>query len=195
MNEDSALMCPWTERVSALIDGELPSDQVEMARVHLRTCESCTALARTDGDHLPKPVAAIADRLALRLQGFPARVRTHHRILLAVVGVLLLIGSIPDFGRGNSRGVAFHDLRHLAIWQVAVGVAVVSAAITFRISRLITVMMVTFLALTLFATAYDLVTGHRGPWADPLHVVEVVAVVAILRIVAPIRRLSIRTST
>jgi hypothetical protein len=195
MNEDVSKMCPWTERVSALIDGELSADQVDMARVHIRSCESCAALARTDGDFLPKPVVAIADRLTHHLQGFPARVRIHHRILLAVVGVLLLIGSIPDFGRGNSRGVAFHDLRHLAIWQVAIGVAVVSAAITFRISRLITVMMLTFLALTVFATVYDLVTGHRGPWADPLHVVEVVAVVAILRIVAPFRRLSMQTST
>lgn len=195
MNENPFETCPWTERVSALIDGELSADQVDMVRIHIRSCVSCTALARTDEDFLSKPVVAIADRLAHRLQGFPTRLRTHHRILLAVVGVLLLIGSIPDFGRGNSRGVAFHDLRHLAIWQVAVGVAVVSAAITFRISRLITVMMVTFLALTVFATAYDLVTGHRGPWADPLHVVEVVAVVVILRVVAPFRRLSMQTST
>lgn len=195
MNDDASQVCPWTERVSALIDGELSADQVDMARVHIRSCDSCAALARTDGDFRSEPIVAVADRLAHRLQSFPTRVRAHHRILLAVVGALLLIGSIPDFGRGNSRGDAFHDLRHLAIWQVAVGVAVVSAAITFRISRLITVMMVTFLALTVFATAYDLVTGHRGPWADPLHVVEVVAVVAILRIVAPFRRLSMQTST
>jgi len=191
MNDMTGL-CPWTERVSALIDGELPAVQEEMTRSHVRSCESCTRLMRTDSGLTG---TSITDRLNIHFHGLPTRLRPSHRIILAAIGILLLVGSIPAFGRGNSRGDAFHDLRHLAIWQVAIGVTVLTAAITFRISRLISVMMVTFLALTVFATAYDLVTGHRGPWADPLHVVEVVAVVAILRIVAPFRRLSMQTST
>lgn len=190
MSDVSSRSCPWSERVSALIDGELPAEQEIMARTHVKSCATCAALIRTDGDFLTDPAPPITDRLASRLQNLPTRVHFHHRALLATVGILLLAGSIPDFGRGNSRGDAFHDLRHLAIWQVAIGVAVLSAAMTFRISRLITVMMVTFLALTVFATGYDLITGHRGPWADPLHVVEVIAGVAILRLVWPYRRLA-----
>jgi hypothetical protein len=106
--------------------------------------------------------------------------------------VAIVVGSFPGFVRGNTSGDAFHDLRHLSIWQVAIGVAVASAGITTRFSRLILVMVAVFLLLTGVAVVYDLVTDHRGPWADPTHVIEVVAALVLARLAYPYTRTSAR---
>lgn len=120
---------------------------------------------------------------------FPRRDTPQVRAFLAIVGTLIILGSMPGFIRGNTSGNSFHELRHLSIWQVSIGVGVLSAAISFGISRLLMAMIATFLALSLAATIYDLTTGHRGPWTDPLHIVEIAAVLAMTRLVLPQLRL------
>jgi hypothetical protein len=107
------------------------------------------------------------------------------RVLLLIVGVFILVNSAPSYVRGNTSGDALHDLRHLAIWQAAIGVAVIASAISFRISRILTVMLGTFLALTATASVYDIATGHRGPWTDYMHVLEVLAVILVLKLIWP----------
>jgi len=181
--------CPWADRVSAHIDGELPAGQTVMLEAHLKNCSRCRALVDHDPPITVIGNSSVADSASMITLNFPIRATARNRTLLGIVGVLILIGSLPAFGRGNTGGNTLHDLRHLAIWQMAIGVAVVTAAITFRISRLLTAMLLTFLVLTVVATLYDLLTGHRGPWADPLHVVEVVAVLVVLRLVLPYRQL------
>jgi len=47
------------------------------------------------------------------------------------------------------------------------------------------VIISTFLVLTAIATIYDLLTGHRGPWTDPIHLVEIAAVLAMMRLIYP----------
>lgn len=182
--------CPWADRVSAHIDGEIQADQVLMLEAHLKICQRCRTLIEHEARVTVNPQSRLDEDASLTGLDFPIRATALNRTLLAIVGVLILIGSIPAFGRGNTGGDTLHDLRHLAIWQVAIGVAVVTAAITFRISRLLATMLVTFLILTVVATLYDLVTGHRGPWADPLHVIEVVAVLVVLRLALPYRHLA-----
>lgn len=184
MTHEPTESCPWTERVSALIDGELPLEQREMVTSHAQTCSTCFPLFDQD-----RQIRTVVDRDFVGATGpslaFPIRHSLQLRVLLAVIGILIVVGSLPGFVRGSTDGNSLHDLRHLAIWQVAIGVGVLSASISFRISRLLTVMISTFLLLTAIATIYDLATGHRGPWTDPLHLVEIAAVLAIMRLIYP----------
>jgi peptidoglycan/LPS O-acetylase OafA/YrhL len=184
VDSQEEILCPWWERVSALIDSELPYAQQEMVLSHTQSCTTCAVLLNQQSqfETSPSPNAAIATRLSMT---FPQRNTPQLRALLAIIGVLIILGSVPGFIRGNTDGNSFHDLRHLSIWQFAIGVGTLSAAISFRISRLLTVVISTFLLLTAVATVYDLLTGHRGPWTDSLHLVEIAAALAILRMVYP----------
>lgn len=187
MNETRIPECPWTERVSAMLDGEIPDRERDMVEVHALGCMVCKSITKVTS---PRSGHATNDRVEAILYAIPDRLSPSLRVALVIVGALILSASTPNFVRGNTMGDALHDLRHLAIWQVSIGVTVLTAAVTFRLSRLITVMLTTFLGLTAAAVAYDLLTGHRGPWADATHVVEVVAVLLVLRLVWPQLRLS-----
>ena len=110
------------------------------------------------------------------------------RILAIIVGLLIVFGSAPGFVRGSTNGDALHDLRHLSIWQVAVGLAVLSTGFTVRFSRILLVLVGAFLVLTGTAAVYDAFTGHRGPWTNPTHMVEVIAALILLRFSLPLAR-------
>ena len=184
MDSHEEVLCPWWERVSALIDGELPDAQHEMVLSHGQSCATCATLLNHHSQ-FATPTSrntAVTSRLSM---AFPQRNTPQLRALLAIIGVLIILGSVPGFIRGNTDGNSFHDLRHLSIWQFAIGVGTLSAAISFRISRLLTVVISTFLLLTAVATVYDLLTGHRGPWTDPLHLVEIAAAIALMRLIYP----------
>lgn len=177
--------CEWGDRVSAMIDGELPELQRELVASHTRTCERCRDIVHGDGAFVTANRSDVQARLDGLLTVLPTRASRRGRFVLALVGLVILVGSAPDFVRGNTSGNSLHDLRHLAIWQASIGVGVMSAAMTFRLSRLITVILGTFLLLTSVAGTYDAATGHRGPWTDPLHIVEILAVLLLLRLVWP----------
>jgi hypothetical protein len=66
----------------------------------------------------------------------------------------------------------------------------VALSVSFRLSLFITATTTSFLVFTTVATLVDLVMGHRGPWTDVTHVVEVVALIVLLAIVKPRIRLS-----
>lgn len=181
MTDQSIGDCPWFERMSALVDGELRLEEVDLVRAHASTCPICSALgaaevgvAHVSRAREERPSIVIPDRLTPVI-----------RMGLALAGVVILVASMPDFVRGNTMGETLHDLRHLAIWQASVGVAVLTASVTFRTSRLLATILVTFLLLTTGSVAYDIVTGHRGPWTDTTHIVEVVAVILVMRLVWP----------
>lgn len=189
MSETNVPECLWVDRVSAMLDGEIPDAEREMIEAHAAGCPVCMSIADLTS---ARSVHTPNDRVGAILQAIPDRLSPSVRVALVVVGVVILGSSTPDFVRGNTMGNALHDLRHLAIWQASIGVAVLTAAVTFRVSRLVTVMLGTFLALTAAAAAYDVVTGHRGPWTDTTHVVEVAAVLLVLRLVWPQLRLPSR---
>jgi hypothetical protein len=184
MDSQEEILCPWWDRVSALIDGELPDVQQEMVFSHTQSCVTCAALLNQHSQFETSlnRNAAIALRSPIT---FPQRNTPQLRALLAIIGVIITLGSIPGFISGSTDGNNFHDLRHLSIWQFAIGVGTLSAAISFRISRVLAVMISTFLLLTAIATIYDLLTGHRGPWTDPLHLVEIAAALAMMHLVYP----------
>jgi hypothetical protein len=178
-------LCAWSERVSSLLDGELPDAEQELVRTHTRTCFSCSTLISMNGALPNEASTSTTNSRSDFLHLIPQRPSRLLRVLLLIVGGFILANSAPSFVRGNTNGDALHDLRHLAIWQAAIGVAVISSAISFRISRTLTVMLGTFLSLTVIASVYDIATGHRGPWTDYMHVLEVLAVVLVLRLIWP----------
>ena len=182
MNLETKDECPWWERVSSMIDGELDDAQIPLVQAHSETCVMCSRLVPGVVEGARR--SSVVDRLA----PLPFERSRSFRVAAVVVGLAIVVGSVPGFVRGNTSGDALHDLRHLSIWQVAVGVAVASAGVTTRFSRLILVLVGTFLLLTAVATVYDLVTGHRGPWTDPTHVVEVVAALILARFALPLTR-------
>lgn len=162
-----------------MLDGELPAAQIEMVRRHVASCRICDALARNDAgmtEARKQPFAFNSSFLApsLRLRG-----------AAALLGSLIILMSFPDFVRGSALGVTFHDLRHLAIWQTAVGITILAGAVTFRLSRLLVILVGSFLVMTLAAVVYDVITGHQGPWTDPAHIAEVLAVIVFLTMLSP----------
>jgi hypothetical protein len=173
--------------VSALVDGELPADERDLVVRHARGCPTCTALSTAD--RVVAGARSVAGVAAMAYGGIGPRMRTLVRIGLAAAGTALVVASTPDVVRGSTVGASLHDLRHLAIWQAAIGVAVVAAAATLRLSRLVLVLAGTFVVLTAAAGAYDAVTGHPGPWRDPTHVLEVVAAVLLLCLTWPYVRI------
>ena len=193
MSDLSHKTCPWALRVSALLDHELPQPEEQMVLLHARSCSACSVLILNEPHIATDQQIATYPTLNLALS-VPVRMTPLLRGILALVGLLIVIGSASGFVRGNTSGDVLHDLRHLSIWQASIGVAMLSAAISFRISRLLAVMMVTLIALTLVSTVYDIVTGHKGPWTDPLHLIETVAVVVILWLIFPQARLRATTS-
>jgi len=184
MDNETFSSCPWLERVSAFLDGELPFAEQEMVATHAQSCTVCNSvLNQSDVFNGPSRLMGVAQpRPFLE---FPQRNTPLLRAILAIIGTVIIMGSVPGFIRGSTNGNSVHDLRHLSIWQVAIGAGVISASISFRISRLLTVIIAAFLLLTTIATVYDLLTGHRGPWTDPLHLVEIAGVLAIMRLIYP----------
>lgn len=182
MNSDPTKTCEWIERVSAMIDGELNATETPLVRAHARGCAVCSQLnvelSRS------KQASAIVDRAVKS----PLERSSSLRILAIIVGLLIVLGSAPGFVRGSTNGDALHDLRHLSIWQVAVGLAVLSTGFTVRFSRVLLVLVGAFLVLTGTAAVYDAFTGHRGPWTDPTHMVEVIAALILLRFSLPLAR-------
>jgi hypothetical protein len=174
------------------VDGELGESELPMVLKHLDSCRSCGALLAADAS-IPRGAGLTVEPPSPALPTPTGQLPLLLRIALVVVGTVILVGSGPNFIRGNTSGDALHDLRHLAIWQVAVGLAVISAAVTFRLSRILAVAVGTFLSLTCIAVIYDLLTGHRGPWTDPVHVVEVLAVLLLIAVAWPRLRLAIKS--
>ena len=185
MDQDRNKACSWSERVSALIDGELPKDQSELVFAHIRSCSGCASLVEQLGEFEGAILrtASVARDVSFGMNfGAPS---FGVRIIAGFVGAIIVLVSTPRFIQGSTGGDVLHDLRHLSIWQLAIGFAVLTTAFTKRVSRLLVVLVISFLLLTGIAAVYDLLTGHNGPWTDPMHLVEVVAVLAVLRMISP----------
>jgi hypothetical protein len=99
--------------------------------------------------------------------------------------------AVMNFVNGSVNDEAMHDLRHLGIWQASLGISVVVLSFWFRLSLFIVSTTTSFIVLTTVATVFDLVMGHRGPWADATHVIEACVVVLLLILSWPRARLTI----
>ena len=186
MNED--LDCPWLERVSASLDGEIPEVELEMVRVHAASCIGCRRLI-----HAAQVLGAsheVGRKSVVRSEAILVERSVLLRTFLGIFGALLLILAISNFLRGSSSHDDLHDVRHLAVWQASLGASVVILSLSFRLSLFVVATTTSFLVFTSVASVVDLVMGHRGPWADVTHLVEAGVVVLMLLITKPRARLS-----
>ncbi len=191
------LDCPRWDDVSAAVDGELAPASAEAALAHARRCAHCRLLLE-----LP-PASGTAGRGAtLRAvpdndAGLPvdsaltgAERRWLHdrvgRVLLAGVALVIIGSGLPNYLEpAGSDGAASHTLRHVASWQIAFGIGLLVAAWLSRFSHALLALATAFVALTLTASVVDLLSGHRGPLAEWVHLVELVAVVLLWRMTPP----------
>ena len=177
--------CPRWEQVSAAVDGELAEPDRSRALDHARGCAYCGPLLATTAGPADHP-AVTADAPALdhsRLSGRERRwLRARWtRWLLAAAAVIIVAEAIPAYATGHGHGLDTeahaHTARHLATWQIGFGVGLLVAALMSRLSHAMLALAATFATLTITATVIDIISGHRGPWTESVHLIELVAVV------------------
>jgi hypothetical protein len=180
------LDCPWIEVVSAAADAELGLLDREAALAHAARCPTCGAIAgvsigpaRPFGVGGPFAQDAMSRRERRWLNGKIAR------RLLIFLAVIIVAEAVPQYLVGDGFAAESHTLRHLTAWQVAFGVALFVAAKVSRMTSSMLAFATTFATLTITAKVIDLTVGHRGPWADPVHLIELAAVGLLWRI-APV---------
>lgn len=186
--------CPWWEQVSAGADGELPEAERAAADAHATTCPDCSASLRTLGTLRPSMHAATAidssgasvldpERLSDREQRWLGG--RWARRLLVVAAIVIVVDAIPTYISGEGVSAESHAARHLAAWQIGFGVGLFVAAWVSRMSHAMLALAATFATLTVVAKAIDMIGGHRGPWADSVHLVELVGVFLLWRLTPP----------
>jgi hypothetical protein len=186
--------CVWWEQVSASADGELPEPERAAADAHAATCANCsTALRATAALRpAPHPAAAIESSGASvfdpqRLTGGERRWLGGRwaRRLLIVAAIIIVLEAVPAYIRGEGLSAESHAARHLAAWQIGFGVGLLVAAWVSRMSHAMLALAATFAALTVGATTIDLISGHSGPWAESVHLVELIGVFLLWRLTPP----------
>jgi hypothetical protein len=104
------------------------------------------------------------------------------RRLLVVAALVIVAEAIPSYIRGEGLTSQTHATRHLASWQIGFGVGLFVAAWFSRMSHAMLALAATFAILTTTATALDVVSGHRGPLTEWVHLVEVIGVFLLWRL-------------
>lgn len=176
--------CPWWERVSAAVDGELSGSERHAALDHAAGCPQCAALL---GLATATAARAFSDTTAERLHRDERRWFSGRstRVLLVVVAVILIAEAVPTYLSSNDLGRQAHTARHLATWQIAFGVGMIVAGWVSRLSHAMLALAASIALLTVTATVVDVVAGHRGPLAESVHLVELVAVALLWRMTPP----------
>lgn len=99
-----------------------------------------------------------------------------------IAAIVIVADAVPTYISGDGLTAEAHAARHLASWQIGFGVGLFVAAWMSRMSHAMLAFAGTFAALTIAAKAIDVIGGHRGPWADSVHLVELVGVFLLWRL-------------
>ncbi|MFZ4585278.1 MAG: zf-HC2 domain-containing protein [Acidimicrobiia bacterium] len=172
------------EALSASRDGEPGGIDSALVADHVERCSACRAFAstiraldvpqqETKRDITPNILAAIAHESDSR------RARPL-RFLLCGVAILQLLIAIPILVSGNEPGASTHLARHLASFDIAVGIGFLAAA--WRPRHIAGMLPVAgALVAGLVATAlFDLGNGVSHTIAEAVHVLEVVGLVTLV---------------
>lgn len=168
--------CDWWEDVSASLDDENSRRSRSDLDAHLASCAECDRMAksptfaRTPFETAPLPLPE--DRLDPAEDHWLRGVWS--RRALMVVAIVFVAEGVPAFLGGIDAGA--HAARHLATWQIGFGVGLLVAGWMSRLSQAMLALAFTVTGLTLVTAVIDVVTGHQGPLAEMVHLVEVVAV-------------------
>lgn len=176
-------VCAWWELVSAAADGELDEADQRAALDHARRCQMCSAIVTvSDTPSIPTAVPVPIDTAALTRRERRWLGGRWTRWLLMVAAIVIVIEAVPTYISGEGLTAEAHAARHLASWQIGFGVGLFVAAWMSRMSQAMLAFAATFAALTIVAKTIDVIGGHRGPWADSVHLVELVAVFLLWRL-------------
>lgn len=178
------MRCEWWESVSALADGEVADAERAEVETHLESCRACQDGLRATTDLLARiRLSAVADTEAVPTAaaltpGERRWLRTRWaRIALVAAGLAIVAFAVPESFQGDTKDSAGHVARHLATWQIGFGVGLVVAAVQSRFSQAMLAMAGAVALLTVVTTVVDVAFGHRGPWAESVHVVELIGIV------------------
>jgi hypothetical protein len=176
-------VCAWWELVSAAADGELDDADQRAALDHAHRCPMCSTIVTMSATP-PIPVAAPdpIDTAALTLRERRWLGGRWTRWLLMIAAIVIVTEAVPTYISGEGLTAEAHAARHLASWQIGFGVGLFVAAWMSRMSQAMLAFAATFAALTIVSKAIDVIGGHRGPWADSVHLVELVAVFLLWRL-------------
>jgi hypothetical protein len=195
---DGVTVCAWWELVSAAADGELDEADQSTAMEHARRCQTCSAIVAMRptiaGPQVAAAVPAPIDEAALTRRERRWLDERWTRALLIVAAIVIVVEAVPTYIGGQGLTAEAHVARHLASWQIGFGVGLFVAAWMSRMSHAMLAFAATFAALTIVAKVIDVIGGHRGPWADSVHLVELVAVFLLWRL-APTHLLPWRRRT
>lgn len=178
--------CAWTELVSAAADGELDDSDRRVALAHAQHCQHCSVLVAVS---IPQPDPTIVGPVSSPIDAAALTKRERRwlggrwtRWLLMVAAIVIVADAVPTYISGDGLSAEAHAARHLASWQIGFGVGLFVAAWMSRMSHAMLAFAGTFAALTIAAKAIDVIGGHRGPWADSVHLVELVGVFLLWRL-------------
>jgi hypothetical protein len=180
---DDVTVCAWWELVSAAADGELDDADQRAAFAHAQRCRTCSTIVTMTG--LPSPVTVApspVDPAALTRRERRWLGGRWTRVLLMVAAIVIVVEAVPTYVSGQGLTAEAHAARHLASWQIGFGVGLFVAAWMSRMSHAMLAFAATFAALTIISKAVDVIGGHRGPWADSVHLVELIAVFLLWRL-------------
>ena len=176
--------CVFWERVSALLDGDLPPREREFIAAHQRRCAHCRT--RTEALHTlgigQQPTAPPSPTTAAELRCFGGR---RGRALLALVGVAIATAGLPAMVNSDTADGAAHLARHLATWQIGFGIGLIVAARTTRLTHAMLALGASAALLTIVSSFVDIVFGHQGPLAEGIHLIELIGVVLLWALVPP----------
>lgn len=176
--------CPeWKQYVDTASD-EHTSPARSAAIEHTHLCSYCgPRKAALDTPIIPTPLAI--EKLAPREKRW-LRARWT-RWFLAASALFIIIEAIPGYAAGDGHGLSSqaHAARHLATWQIGFGAGLLVAAIMSRLTHAMLALAVTFGALTVVATAIDILSGHSGPWAESVHLIELAGVFLLWQLAPP----------
>ncbi len=176
-------VCAWWELVSAAADGELDEADRRAALAHARRCQMCSAIVTASATpSIPAALPAPIDMAALTRRERRWLGGRWTRWLLMVAAIVIVTEAVPTYISGEGLTAEAHAARHLASWQIGFGVGLFVAAWMSRMSQAMLAFAATFAALTIVSKAIDVIGGHRGPWADSVHLVELVAVFLLWRL-------------
>jgi hypothetical protein len=185
--------CPWLEVVSSAADGELATAADQAAALaHAQRCRTCSSIltmspalvAANSGAATVKAAPVSIDRSAFTAQERRWLNGKWNRRLLMIAAVTIVVEGVPRYISGGLTAEAY-AARHVASWQIGFGVGLFVAAWITRMSSALLAFAATLGLLTIISKSIDVLGGHHSPWANWVHLIELVAVVLLWRLTPP----------
>lgn len=172
----------WWERVSAFQDDEVDDVERGVVRAHLDDCAQCRTQLAASVEVFQVVARPAPVEVAQLSMGDLSTVERHWLVARAGRGALVIVGlaivgfAVPEYFKGDTADSAAHVARHLATWQFGFGVGLIVAAIQSRFSQALLALATSVAMLTVVTSIVDVALGHRAPFAEGVHVVELAGI-------------------